>query len=167
MLARRFREAVAEIEITAAELAAEVRRPARLQAAENAWRGLVGRNSQLTSEIRALIEQRRNPDDPNQNRRIAALCAERDGLAIGSALAAVIEARPQYIEALEQALKPLRSTAARRALAALEDLRGAIRTLDDIQRTLRRAGAGAGQIPLSYLVQTPLQQLERRLRDGH
>jgi hypothetical protein len=129
---------------TAAEIAASVRRPARLMADEAELAALRKRSDEISDEIRRLNEQRGFAASFEQHEFESAahdLDAERNALAdkIAPVRRRVVEARPIHGAAVRKALLPSIGRAAERAHAAAAELQASLGELEAINRELLRA----------------------------
>jgi hypothetical protein len=133
---------------TAREIVARVRIPAELTAALNAWRAAGTRYARAQSALREKI-QIAQAGEPSValTREIAELSFETAELshAVGKLMADVDAARPAYIAAVRSATAPIMASAAKKALAALNELRPFVEFLAALEREAARAGCSFGQ----------------------
>jgi hypothetical protein len=127
-----------------AVIAASVRRPAHLQAAEFEFAALRTERAEVLAATQAAIAGKTDLDGGAAKREIAALVARR--LKIEAATDAlrrkITPARVAHGAAVERALGPVHMAAARRCLAAILEVRNAASVLAECAEAARNAGAG-------------------------
>jgi hypothetical protein len=136
---------------TPAEVAGQVRAPARLQAARVRWRDLKRRHDDLQQELRsAVIELDSVPQAlrPEFERRINEIDARVTELGGGvrAALQEVSEATAAFAQSVSAALAPMRSEAADQAIRAIDRLAGEMSRLAEIDNELRPLGGAVWEL---------------------
>ena len=152
-------------ELSPAALAGAVRVPAALALARKRWSELRRRYDLLQRAVReqvgaldATVAQGR----PAIERRVAQINDEMSQLGdeVRAALAEVAAASKPFAAAVERALDSTRRDAARQALGAIDQLAGALATLDQIDHELRALGGPVWEL---HRLRPDLSALRRRI----
>jgi hypothetical protein len=156
------------------QIVATVRQPSPLKLALQTWQALQKSYGAASDELRQAITAMQAAGGETAataaplvrrvtelDRRLRALREQ-----IGTALQAVIDARPEYVAAVVSALRPARRAAAKTALKAIEELNNALQVLDEVDAEIAAIGGNAARpLPQHRAVLRPMIVRLRKLAE--
>lgn len=143
--------APADLPPSAAEIAASIRRPSSLQAAEDVLRELRGRREEIRDKVTKLCQDG-NGKETSDARKIRAMQAELADVEaeIVEHRRAIVAPRAAHAAKVAAALQPMHDAAARRARDSLRALDEAVATMDAVRVEVERRG---GSMPVAGRVE--------------
>ena len=131
-----------------AAIAAAIRKPAKLQAAERQVSVLNLQRTELQDGQKTLINQLGGPHADTAGRRINQLQVEREAIEcrLIELRRAMAPARDEYAAAVADALEPMMAAAADNILSAVAQMRAAIGLMNEAGAIISQAGGEPPQI---------------------